>query len=364
MRALLKYLFYTWLFFMVVFLCKYLFVYLFVWQTFTVYPAYSEHVRSYHSTREINLAVKLDNDANPYYTWMDLSKYMPIVEDSDDAKDNLRIYAYGPVEDMKKFSRRVMIVCGQHGRELVSSELCYAMIRLLQLYVREDETFTRQLSQHTLDGVGYWIVPVMCPWARQHVECGDYERQCQRTNARYVDLNRNFLNAQKTNAQRRLPGDETYPGDHPMSEYETLAVAKLLDYVEPHVLFNVHSGGEDILLPYDGTYATLPPNYEKMLLLARRAREASKCRTCGLGTSSVLYADADDKAIGTLVDYAIDYAKVDLAYTLEIFVNASARTDDCRSYFNPRPGDDLARVLRRWTAFLLGFVDSLIEITK
>ncbi len=325
----------------------------------SAYPDFDQHTQVYHSTREIHLAVKLDNTINPFYTWMDLTQNMRAVEDDD----SLRIYAYGPVEDMRKFNRRVLIVCGQHGRELVSAELCYTMIRLLQLHVRDDEDFTRTFSQHTLDKVGYWIVPVACPWARQHVECGG--DVCQRTNARDVDLNRNFYNAH-ANPEKKVIGAETYAGDYPMSEYETLAVAKLLDYVEPHVVFNVHSGGEDILLPYDSTYAKLPMNYEKMLMLARHAKDAVKCKTCGLGLSSVLYANNEDLAVGTLVDYALDYCKVDIAYTLEMFVNTSAIVSDgdCRSVFNPQPGKELSFVLRRWTAYILRLVDKLIEITK
>lgn len=359
---MLKYLLFSWLFFILLFTGKYAFVYLSVWQTLSAYPDFNQHTREYHSTREMHLTTKLDNDANPYYTWMDLTNYMPVVEEND----MLRIYAYGPVEDITKFNRRVVIVCGQHGRELVSSELCYTMIRLLQLYIRDDQDFTKTLSHHSLNGVGYWIVPVSCPWARYHAECsGDSDRQCQRTNARYVDLNRNFYNAH-SNPQKKMIGGETYAGEYPMSEYETLAIAKLLDYVEPHVLFNVHSGGEDILLPYDSTYGKLPPNYEMMLMLARHAKEASKCRTCGLGISSILYANNEDLAVGTLVDYAVDYCKVDIAYTLEIFVNTSANVmnEECRSYFNPQPGDDLSFVLRRWTTYILRLVDKLIEITE
>ena len=359
MHASVKWLVIGWLFFLTLFLGKYLFVYTTSWELETVYPSFDENTRNYHSTREIHLATKHDNDINPYYTWVDLSKYMQVAEDDE----SMRIYAYGPVEDVKKFKRRVMIVCGQHGRELVSSEFCFTLIRLLQMYVRDDEDFTRTLAQHTLNGVGYWIVPVMSPWSRQYVECGGYDQQCQRTNARYVDLNRNFPNAY-SEPQQRLYGDETYAGDHVLSEYESVAVDKLLDYVEPHVLFNIHSGGEDILLPYDSSYEHAPPNYEMMLALARYARDAIKCKTCGLGMSSILYANTEDKAVGTLVDYAVDYYDVDVAYTLELFVNTSARTNDCRSYFNPQPGDDLSRVLRRWTTFLLRLVDRLIEITK
>lgn len=349
-----------WLLCIVLFAGKFLFAYVSEWDLQTNYPSFDKHASDYHSTRAMHLSTKLDNDINPYYTWYDLTKMI------DD--EQMKIYAYGPIEDVDKFKRRVLIVCGQHGRELVSAELCYGLIRLLQVYVR-DEGYTKLLARHALHGVGYWIVPVMSPWSRQQVEGNNTERWCQRLNGRQVDLNRNFPNG-RVEHQTRLLGEETYAGERPLSEYESRAIDKFIDYVEPHVLLNVHSGGEDILLPYDATTEQVPENYDEMLILARHAKNASGCKTCGLGMSSVLYANDYDKAVGTLIDYAVDYYEVDVAYTLEIFFNktignvATLGGQECRNYFNPQPGADLLFVLRRWTTFVLALVEKLIEITE
>lgn len=304
------------------------------------YPAFDVHARAYHSTKEIHMAVRLDNDLNPFYTWFDLS---PSVEPA-----SMRLYGYGPVDDnMKNYRLRVLVVCNQHAREVVTGELCYHLIRLLQLYVRDDH-FTTVLEEQTLRGVGYWVVPVVNPWGRQLVET-NVSQSCQRTNARDVDLNRNFPSVHgRPHVSEHA--DER-PGPEPFSEYETRDLMTFADYAQPHLVINVHSGGQDILLPYDGDDESIPQHYSRMMRAATHARK-NLCPDCTVGQSSLVYGPAD----GTFVDFMMASRGTPLAYTLEMYTSNSS---DCRRFFNPDSGDELARTLRAWLTIVLRLTEKI-----
>lgn len=313
------------------------------------YPSFDVHSRSYHSTKEIHAAVRLDNGLNPFYTYFELT---PDVEPASG-----RLYGYGPVDDnMKNYRLRVFVLCNQHARETVSAELCYHLIRLLQLQTRDDD-FTTLLEEQTLRGVGYWIVPVGNPWGRQLVESNVSVYGCQRVNANNVDLNRNYpsVHAEPYNSD----SDEEHPGAEPLSEYESRAVLDFADYAEPHLVINVHSGGSDILLPFDGDDETMPEHYSRLMRVASHARKGL-CPECGVGQASMLYPPAD----GTFVDFMVGNRGTPLAYTLEIFSRQGYAPEspsgaECQLYFNPDAGDDLGRTMRVWLSILLRITDKI-----
>ncbi len=312
------------------------------------YPAFDVHARAYHSTKEIHTAVRLDNALNPFYTWFDLS---PAVEPA-----SMRLYGYGPVDDnMKNYKLRVFVLCNQHARETVTGELCYHLVRLLQLQTRDDE-FTTTLEEQTLRGVAYWVVPVGNPWGRQMVEA-NLSQACLRKNANGVDLNRNYPSPHA----RPYPtdSDEEEAGPEPLSEYESRDVAAFAAYVDPHLVVNVHSGGADILLPYDGDDEAMVPYYSRLMSVAKHARKGL-CPECGVGQASLLYPPAD----GTFVDYMVSQHGTPLAYTLEIFSRKGYAPDsmegpECQLYFNPDAGDELARTLRTWMGILLRITEKI-----
>ncbi len=319
-------------------------------------PTFEKHASVYHGTPEINLALIMDNGINNFYTWFDLTP--------EQENEVMKIYGYGPIEDPVGFRLRVMIVCNQHGRELVTGEICFSMVRLLQKFV-QDPVYMHALGDLEIANVGFWVVPVANPWARQQAQFNE-SMLCRRTNKRGVDLNRNYPSF----LQRRSDGPtEEYKGTHPFSEYETVAVAKFLDDSDAHVLINVHSGGTDILLPYDGR-VNVPPLYSEMVNFAKNARDALKLRDCRVSMSSSLYGAHEDEVFGTLGDYAIDTGSVDLAYTLEVFYDQSVENVgsmdgvDCHRFFNPREGESLLRVQQRWIDFILALCKEILENLK
>lgn len=312
------------------------------------YPSFDVHARTYHSTKEINSALRLDNNLNPFNTWFDLS---PDVEPA-----SMRLYGYGPVDDnMKNYKLRVFVVCNQHAREVVTAELCYHLVRLLQLQTRDDH-FTTLLEEQTLRGVAYWVVPVANPWGRQLVE-SNATHGCQRVNANGVDLNRNFPSPHTD--PYTTTNEEEHAGETPLSEYEARNLLEFADYVEPHLVINVHSGGADILLPFDGNDEVLPPNYSRLLAIASHARK-NLCPQCGVGQSSMLYPPAD----GTFIDFMVGERGTPLAYTLEIFSREGYAPEtpdgeECRLYFNPDSGDELAQTMRTWLTILLRITEKI-----
>lgn len=300
----------------------------------TGYPALQKHTQDYHRTADILYETTYGGGRNPFYMLHRLSS---------------GLLGYGPVDAPDMWDIRVLVVCGQHGRELVSSELCFALLRMLQMRVQDIE-MTEALQNVTLRHVGLWMVPVANPAGRALAEEQD---PCHRGNARGVDLNRNFPPHGCDYGDGRAPGSEEYAGGFPMSEVETKSLEEYLEYVRPHVLFNVHSGGEGILLPYDAGFEEPPPHYSTMVRLAKRARGNW---TMPLGSASTLVYPA----CGTLVDHALASHGTQLGYTLEIFANASASPlDECRAFFNPSEGPVLSRVLREWLRFFVHFLVQL-----
>lgn len=332
-------------------------------ERFKNYPLYDDHFNHYHTTAEIVEKTKNDGVLNPYYISHDLT---PDIE-----YKGLQLVGYGPVQKPEEIQVRVMIVCGQHGREYVSSELCYSLIRLLQLQVREEQ-YTTRLSFLQIANVGFWIVPVANPWSRAYVEINE-STACRRTNANSVDLNRNFPHAKIFNWQtfEESPYSddgihpEDNPGDKPLSEYETVALAQYIEYVDPHMILNIHSGSNDILLPYDYIVESQPKHYKIMVKIANFARKSS-CPECKLGTAAALLYPAK----GTLIDYAMLYTNTQLAYTIEMYASSSITNDhkltpqECKKYFNPEEGEELLKVLRKWIHFTLSLVEKLLKEIK
>lgn len=316
------------------------------------YPALDVHARTYHSTKEIHSALRLDNNLNPFYTWFDIS---PSVEPS-----SMKLYGYGPTDEkIDNYRLRVFILCNQHAREVVTGELCYHIIRLLQLYTRDDY-FTDIIEQQTLKGIAYWIVPVGNPWGRQFVESNS-SRACRRMNANDVDLNRNFPSMHANPFLSTT--DEENPGPEPFSEYESQAVAAFADFVQPHLVLNIHSGANAILLPFDGDDESIPPYYSRLLSLASYARKGV-CPECLVGQSSLNYPGAD----GTFIDYMVMSRGVPLAYTLEIYGNESHPDPkaplECQNFFNPPEGDELAYTIRKWLNIVFRLTEKLSTLIK
>ena len=266
----------------------------------------------------------------------------------------------------------VLVVCGQHARELVTSELCLDLLYEV-LFASEP-------------GMAWHFLPVMNPAGRERVERDVAREGCWRGNAGGVDLNRNFPSwvddehKARVRAQWERHANETSPGAYPGSERETRAVMEVLtrDDLRVDMVLNVHSGTEAVAVPYDCCALERHPLYSQMVHAAQTAKRPlyedpgelgrevheklqqwlEKLPVQQASHATILY-----ESVGTLVDYAVGVARVPVGYTVEIFGvdEPAARVlagpdategEVCFAQFNPAPGEALDRALRVWSRYL------------
>lgn len=135
---------------------------------------------------------------------------------------------------------RVLVVGGMHGDEMAASTLALRWLALAQADPAE---------------VHWRFIPVLNP-------DGMFQPTPRRTNARGVDLNRNFPTPhwQRESRlyweQRTRKDPRRYPGPSPLSEPESRYLNDEMDRFQPHLIVSVHAPYG--LLDFDGP-AVEPP---------------------------------------------------------------------------------------------------------
>ncbi|GAB2232454.1 hypothetical protein Droror1_Dr00011487 [Drosera rotundifolia] len=254
------------------------------------------------------------------------------------------------VNDISKF--RLLLSFGQHGRELITSELA---LRILSILSEEEflPNVDRRALNRTLDHLLIKVVPMENLNGRKLVEGGDL---CERRNGRGVDLNRNW-SVDWGKKEKDYDPTEENPGSAPFSEPESQIMRKLAMTFEPHVWINVHSGMEALFMPYDHKNTTpdglFTIRMKSILKVLNQRHFHDRCMV-GSGGGSVGYL-----AHGTATDYMYEIAKVPMAFTFEIYGDGSASAKDCFRMFNPTDLATFNKVLNDWSAaffsiFMLG----------
>lgn len=345
----------------------------------------------YHSTNQIFDQLLYDNNLNPFYCSYTLETYYSSTEQmekynnffkTETNDDVYRTLGYGPCKENNNNNNnnsnlRVALICGQHGRELISSELCYHLIRLLQTHERHP-LITERISKLREKGVSFWILPIVNEWGRRKIE-GDPESSCLRKNIFGVDLNRNFECPDFIRGVSKNKDSSEYAGSENFSEVETRITDSFLNMVQPNLLFNIHSGIERILLPYDCCETQLPKKYTLMSRIARLSKlEVIKKhkelkyvspKRWQIGKSSLLLYTSH----GTLMDYAEVKIGIPLVYTLEIYESLDADnsiSDDeltatqCMEWFNPKAGEEYKEVILIWLDQIITMVEKTFQRIK
>ncbi|PSS17165.1 Carboxypeptidase [Actinidia chinensis var. chinensis] len=245
------------------------------------------------------------------------------------------------IDDRSKY--RVLLSFGQHGRELITSELS---LRILSILIGEQFLPNMDPSSlnNTLERFVIKMVPMENLNGRKLVEAGDL---CERRNGRGVDLNRNWSVDWGKKEKDYDPYEEN-PGIAPFSEPETQIMRKLCVSFEPHIWVNVHSGMEALFMPYDHKNTTPhgSPAQRVRLMLENLNRLHCKQRcVVGSGGGSVGYL-----AHGTATDYMYDIARVPMAFTFEIYGDRTGSSKDCFKMFNPSDLTTFNGVLNDWSA--------------
>jgi hypothetical protein len=242
---------------------------------------------------------------------------------------------------------RTLITCGIHARELITVDACFALLRLL---ASPDDADTlallawpemrtalstsgiistqaaasasralpavRAAARRLAASTELRVIPVVNPDSRATIETrGNY---ALRVNGRGVDLNRNMPSNWKPPVPGQRPGDDTYPGPTPSSEWETRAVgAAMMAGVDSFL--DLHSGFVSLMGPSPssacGLQRAMTRESARAHERAMRAMQRSMLSPSVAGpTARVLYP-----AAGTTMDDAFVRAKARVAMAVEIY---------------------------------------------
>ncbi|KAL5207922.1 hypothetical protein ABZP36_032357 [Zizania latifolia] len=247
----------------------------------------------------------------------------------------------------------VLLSFGQHGRELITSEVA---LRLLYILTEKHKIAGVDLLsfEKMLENLVIKVVPMENLNGRKRVEEGEL---CDRRNGRGVDLNRNWSVDWGKKEKDYNPYEEN-PGTAPFSEPEAQIMRELTKSFKPHMWVNVHSGMEALFMPYDHKNTT--PNGASAHLMRSvlenlNHRHFQDSCLVGSGGGAVGYL-----AHGTTTDYMYDIVKVPMPFTFEIYGDETASTSDCFKMFNPVDKKTFDRVINKWCmAFLILFEEGL-----
>uniref|UniRef100_A0A0D9YLE9 Peptidase M14 domain-containing protein n=1 Tax=Oryza glumipatula TaxID=40148 RepID=A0A0D9YLE9_9ORYZ len=253
---------------------------------------------------------------------------------------------------------RVLLSFGQHGRELITSEVA---LNLLYILTEKRKIAGVDLSsfEKILENLVIKVVPMENLNGRKRVEEGEL---CDRRNGRGVDLNRNWSVDWGKKEKDYDPYEEN-PGTAPFSEPEAQIMRELSKSFKPHMWVNVHSGMEALFMPYDHKNAT--PNGASAHLMRTvlenlNHRHFQDSCLVGSGGGAVGYL-----AHGTTTDYMYDIVKVPMPFTFEIYGDEKASTSDCFKMFNPVDKTTFDRVINKWCmAFLILFEEGLRNLRE
>ena len=142
---------------------------------------------------------------------------------------------------------------GQHGREIITSDVALRLLEILSLGADKAAAHTakdaaaRTAIETVLRNSVIVITPMENVGGRRLFEGG---KLCERKTAHGVDTNRNWPVDCGVKAPDYDPSEE-YPGVRALSEPEVAILHELLQKHAPHAWVNVHSGMEALFMPYD-----------------------------------------------------------------------------------------------------------------
>lgn len=230
--------------------------------------------------------------------------------------------------------RAVVATFGEHGRELITSELALRILQRLCSESPSDE------EDALLKRTELLIIPLVNEQGRRAVEAGN---NCSRLNSRDVDLNRNYRRGWGLSDNTTVRAEER-SGRAPLSEYEARAVDAIVRRFSPWAYISIHSGEVAVLPPWDGhgKDETINP----WVRLAASNIAAAHCGECVVGRASHAFGY---KAFGTGVDHMHSERKVPLALTVEVYGGNEAH---CSTMFNPQTSAQFEAVMKNWSSLL------------
>ena len=143
-------------------------------------------------------------------------------------------------------AKPMLINGGQHAREWIAAMAATCIAdRLVRDY--ESDPAIRAF----VDTTEAWIVPVVNPDGYQYSWGQDRYWRKNRRGGHGVDLNRNFSVAWGGSGSSGMKRSETYRGDKPFSEPETIALRKLVKDEGIRLHVDLHAYGQLVLFPWN-----------------------------------------------------------------------------------------------------------------
>lgn len=292
---------------------------------------------------------------------------------------------------------RHMFVFGEHGRDLVSSEIA---LRIVEAVCSPNVTRLEELgdlvplARSLLPTAEIVLVPLVNPNGRKISEMG---RRCERTNANDVDIDGNWpqfwnqpsmvrthrsvkladryaqeqtaralrnavsrrlgvnnASAQKNSAPdtvvRQLKPDTV--GPEPLSEAETRALKIIATRLKPNSYVSVRTGAMAITTPWDCKTEGLSESQQTRLLSVTEVFTASHCTKCKRGNS---WSTLGRTRCGTGTDYMFGTLHVPFVYTWHVYYASQAARGDCFRRHNPVSLEGYERVTNNWAQAVFNF---------
>lgn len=169
-------------------------------------------------------------------------------------------YVFGD-EDEEKHKNVTLIMCGVHGDEITPVKFCYDLL------------FDLKNNPQIIGDNLIIIAPLVTPDSF-------FRKKPTRTNARGVDINRNFptkdwaKNAIKLWKSRYRSDKRRFPGKYALSEQETIFSVNIINLYKPQKIISVHA--PLTLLDYDGPAFTQNEGKAAKQLLVQMSNKAGK----------------------------------------------------------------------------------------
>jgi len=261
----------------------------------------------YHTSQE--LYDKLD-----YLTYISCKSLM--TKDnlaSDQGVNSLSYYTLrSPSNSFSRSNKKkVVMIFGEHPRELITTEQALFFIQVL---CKNEKKFDDETVDAILSKFEFVIVPIVNQYGRAKVEEGDF---CWRLNENGVDINRNW----DSHWEGSPIHDVQYPGDSPFSEWETRALHKLMNIIDPFVFITTHSGNLGMYTPFaykKWDFSDLKTDdrdkITSMLGIVKKInRKYCNCTAGSIGNELGYLCH------GTCLDYAFEQLRVKFTFGFEIY---------------------------------------------
>ena len=264
----------------------------------------------YHTNEEIyNI---FDNLAHHSSCSSILTGHTYIDKQTSNATKYYTITSNEPSEGEKT---KIVLIFGEHARELITSELAiYLITNLCSVKTHTPSIYSSYTIDTILKQNELILVPLVNEYGRKRVEKGDF---CQRNNENNVDINRNWDNHWKN--ETFANGENS--GKYPFSEWETRNVVSLLQLVKPDAFFAAHSGWYSLFMPLGYKQVPVSSYSKKMIdmyeILNKINEKYCKC------DSGPLSDKLDYPTQGSEIDYAFENLDIKYTFAFEIYKGES-----------------------------------------